>query len=137
MEILIERNQSAPGNTDYEATTIGSLSFVPDEHFCFTLEPTDLMISPGTYPVQLSWSPRFNRNTPWLTVPGRTDIEIHGVNFAIDSEGCISVGMKQLSVYEIDDTPPATDEIEAALKAAEARGEVSTVVITSVVPVPD
>jgi hypothetical protein len=89
------------------------------------------MIPAGTYPVAMAWSPRFERNTPHLDVPGRTEIEIHGGNVATDSDGCILVAEKRISDYQIYESEPATTAIENMLNQDEAAGEVNTVTVTS------
>jgi hypothetical protein len=90
------------------------------------------MVPAGTYPVKMLWSNRFQRPTPHLDVPGRTEIEMHGGNRATDSDGCILCADEKISDYEIYESKPATDMIEEALNQAEANGELSTVVISAV-----
>ena len=77
--------------------------------FCDTLEPpyqerwrdrtTTNAIPPGSYPLVVSFSPRFQRMLPLLmNVPGRSGIRIHAGNRAhkdpvrSDTIGCILVG---------------------------------------------
>jgi len=98
---------------------------------CFTLENTALIIPTGLYPVKLLMSRRFQRKTPHLDVPGRTDIEIHGCNRAEDLEGCIGVAEYRMSDYVIYESEPATNAIEEALEAAEANNEASMVQISA------
>ena len=88
------------------------------------------MVPVGTYPIKMLWSPRFDRMTPHLDVPGRSEIELHGGNHATDSDGCILCAEKRISDYEIFEAKPATDAIEAALNAAESDNEVNTIVIS-------
>lgn len=128
MEITVSRRWSAPDNAEFRATTTGTVS-IDGSGICFSLEPTALMIGPGSYPVKLAWSHRFQRMTPHLDVPGRTEIEIHGVNVATDSEGCIGVADKYMNTYRIYEALSATNAIEEALGAAEANGESSTVTV--------
>lgn len=129
MEIRVNRIWSVPDSSEFRATTTGVV-LIDGQQTCFSLEPTALMIPPGSYPVKLAWSHRFQRKTPHLDVPGRSYIEIHGVNVATDSEGCIGVADKRLSDYRIYEAAPATEAIEEALEAAEANGESSTVTIS-------
>lgn len=89
------------------------------------------MVPEGTYPVKLAWSNRFERMTPHLDVPGRSEIEFHGGNKAEDSEGCILCAEFRLSDYEIYSSRTATDAIEEALQQAEANGETNTVTISA------
>jgi hypothetical protein len=85
-----------------EESTIGHL-FIGMERFCYTLEdcvrPAGVKvygktaIPAGTYSVQVTWSPRFNKMLPEiLDVPMFTGIRIHGGNTADHSLGCILVG---------------------------------------------
>jgi Family of unknown function (DUF5675) len=130
MQITVSRIWNGPLTAEFRATTTGTLS-LDGQQFCFTLEPTALLIAAGTYPVKLQFSPRFNRRTPWiLDIPGRTAIEIHGGNEAINSLGCIEVAEKRINEYEIYDSKPATDAIEHALSIAEAAGETNTITIS-------
>lgn len=65
---------------------------------CYTLEdgPQESVKGPipvGTYRVDLSYSPRFNRMLPHLEdVPGYEGIRIHAGNTEKDTIGCILVG---------------------------------------------
>ena len=87
------------------------------------------MIPAGTYPLKLAWSHRFDRQTPHVDVPGRTNIELHGGNRAEDSEGCILCAENRLDNYQIYGSKAATDAIENALLQAEAAGESNTLTI--------
>ena len=130
MLIEVKRLWSAPETDRFQATTTGTLS-IDGQQTCFTLEPTDLLIDPATYPIKLQFSHRFNRRTPWiLNVPGRTDLEIHGGNEAVNSLGCIEVAEHRLTDYDIYDSKPATDAIEEALSIAEAAGETNAITIS-------
>ncbi len=128
MEIKVSRIWSAPDNAEFRATTTGTVA-IDGQGVAFSLEPTALMIGSGSYPVKLAWSHRFQRMTPHLDVPGRTNIEIHGGNVATDSEGCILVADKRLGDYRIYEAKTATDAIEEALRAAEANEETNTVTV--------
>jgi hypothetical protein len=68
--------------------------------------------------------------TPHLDVPGRSEIELHGGNYATDSEGCILCAEKRISDWEIFESKPATDAIEEALQASEANNEVNTITLS-------
>ena len=89
--------------------TMGRLA-IDGEPFCDTLEPTDrhleaatmrpeqkvfgqTAIPTGTYPVVLTYSPRFKRTLPLLkNVPHFEGIRIHAGNYPDDTQGCILVG---------------------------------------------
>lgn len=130
MNIEVNRLFSVPANSEYLATTTGTIS-LDGTQTCFSLERTATLIPAGTYPVKLQMSKRFSRKTPWiLNVPAREDIEMHGANTAMDVDGCIGCAEKRLSDYEIYDSEPATTAIEEALAQAEANGEASTVTIS-------
>lgn len=60
---------------------------------CYTLEHLDVILSPGTFLVELTFSPRFQRLLPLLgNTENITDIRIHAGNWPRDSKGCILVG---------------------------------------------
>jgi len=88
--------------------TIGDL-LVDGEVFCSTLEDPirevpgkpvsqwkvagDTAIPTGTYEIEITYSPHFQRDLPLLVnVPGFEGIRIHGGNTDKDTEGCILVG---------------------------------------------
>ena len=91
--------------------TMGRLA-IDGEPFCDTLEPTDrhldaitmrpeqklygqTAIPTGSYPVVLTYSPRFKRTLPLLkNVPHFEGIRIHPGNSATDTAGCILVGRR-------------------------------------------
>ena len=57
-----------------------------------TLENADYIIPVGTYPVLVTFSPRFQRNLPLIgNVPGRSGIRIHRGTKPEHSKGCILV----------------------------------------------
>ena len=91
--------------------TMGRLA-IDGEPFCDTLEPTDrhleaatmrpeqkvfgqTAIPTGSYPVVLTYSPRFKRTLPLLkNVPHFEGIRIHPGNTSADTAGCILVGRR-------------------------------------------
>ena len=91
--------------------TMGRLA-IDGEPFCDTLEPTDrhleaatmrpeqklygqTAIPTGSYPVVLTYSPRFKRTLPLLkNVPHFEGIRIHTGNTSADTAGCILVGRR-------------------------------------------
>ena len=57
-----------------------------------TLENTEYIIPCGTYPVRVSYSPKFKRMLPLvLNVPGRSGIRFHRGTKPEHSRGCILV----------------------------------------------
>ena len=57
-----------------------------------TLETADYIIPCGTYPVKVTWSPKFKRMLPLvLNVPGRSGIRVHQGTKPEHSRGCILV----------------------------------------------
>ena len=57
-----------------------------------TLENEDYIIPAGTYPVAVTWSPKFKRMLPIvLNVPGRSGIRVHRGTRPEHSRGCILV----------------------------------------------
>ena len=57
-----------------------------------TLENADYIIPVGTYPVLVTYSPRFKKMMPLIsTVPGRSGIRIHRGTKPEHSKGCILV----------------------------------------------
>ena len=57
-----------------------------------TLENEDYIIPVGTYPVRVTWSPKFKRMLPLvMDVPGRSGIRVHRGTRPEHSRGCILV----------------------------------------------
>lgn len=55
----------------------------------------DYIIPVGTYPVLVTFSPRFQRNLPLIgNVPGRSGIRIHGGTKPEHSTGCVLVSAR-------------------------------------------
>ena len=67
-----------------------------------TLENADFIIPAGTYPVALTWSPKFKKFLPEIqNVPDRIGIRIHMGTRPEHSKGCILlelVGMSNINV---------------------------------------
>jgi hypothetical protein len=84
-----------------DSVAIGELS-INDVFECYTLEGISVIIPPGTYPIEITYSPHFNRMLPLIDdVSGRDAIRIHPGNTVNDTEGCILVGKThdQYDVY--------------------------------------
>lgn len=100
MKIEVKRHFKGP------QYTIGRL-FINGVYECDTLEDTvrpdgvkiagQTAIPAGTYPVRITWSPRFKKMLPMLdNVPNFTGVRIHTGNTAQDTEGCILVGYNRV-----------------------------------------
>jgi len=112
MILKLQRQRSTP------TATFGDLS-VDGMFECHTLERPEVQIPSGTYSIEITFSPRFQRLLPLLdSVPGRTDIRIHAGNWPRDTEGCILVG-QTLGVDMISNSllalNPLVEKIQAAL----------------------
>ena len=60
-----------------------------------TLENVDYVIPGGTYPVSVTFSPRFQKNLPLIdNVPGRSGIRIHTGSLPEHSKGCVLVSAR-------------------------------------------
>ena len=59
-----------------------------------TLENADFLIPPGTYPVEVTWSPKFRKFLPEIKdVPERSGIRIHMGSKPEHSKGCILLNL--------------------------------------------
>lgn len=81
--------------------TVGEL-YLNNEFYCYTLEdavrPTKIYgktaIPRGRYKVEITHSPRFRTHLPLLiNVPNYVGVRIHAGNTALDTEGCLLVGL--------------------------------------------
>jgi hypothetical protein len=86
-----------------DESTIGEL-YIDGDFFCYTLEdtcrrnkvPGKTAIPAGHYEIIVTQSVRFNRPMPLLLdVPNYEGIRIHTGNTALDTDGCILVGLRQ------------------------------------------
>ena len=111
--------------------TMGRL-VINGEPFCDTLEPTDrhleaatmrldqkvfgqTAIPTGTYPVVLTYSPRFRCTLPLLKdVPHFEGIRIHSGNSFTDTAGCILVG-RQATPGRLTDSRQTLRQLMKAL----------------------
>lgn len=121
--------------------TIGSLSIDGGARECWTLEDTvrpdgikvfgETAIPAGDYHVDITWSPRFQRDLPLLlNVKGFVGVRIHPGNDAADTEGCILVGLERqpASILRSRD---AFNALFPKLAAAKARGEDILLTVTN------
>ena len=60
-----------------------------------TLENSDYIIPDGTYPVSVTFSPKFQKNLPLIDkVPKRSGIRIHTGSRPEHSQGCVLVNAR-------------------------------------------
>ena len=66
-----------------------------------TIENAETLIPEGTYPLRITWSPRFGKNMPEICeVPDREGIRIHLGTKPSHSTGCVLVSPFGLSAIE-------------------------------------
>ena len=122
-----------------EAFTPGRM-YVNGLHFGFTCEDEDRQletigikekvhgrtgISRGTYPLEVTFSNRFQRELPYVSgVVGFEGIRIHGGNRAEDSLGCILLGQVRTATG-IAQCANTVNRLVAMIKAAEEKRELS------------
>ena len=67
-----------------------------------TLENADFLIPAGTYPLRLTWSPRFKKPMPLIDeVPDREGIRIHMGTKPEHSQGCVLVSALDLENIKV------------------------------------
>jgi hypothetical protein len=112
--------------------TLGNL-YVDDEFCCHTLEDVvrpdgvkiagETAIPYGSYPVVITWSPKFRRRLPLIAdVPMFEGIRIHPGNTTDDTDGCILVG-EELDGDRLLRSRAAFDRLFPMLDGAQARRE--------------
>lgn len=107
----------------------GTLS-IDNQPECFTLERLEVQIPVGTYPIEITYSPRFSKPLPLLdSVPDRTDIRIHSGNWPRDTEGCIIVG-QTLGDNMILSSLAALDPLVAKIQLALDKNEPLSITIS-------
>lgn len=95
---ILRTNKTADG-------IFGRLSLDWNPFSCYTIERLGEEIPVGTYPVEFTYSPHFNRMMPLVNVPGREGIRIHWGNIPVNYQGCIGVGDRaNVSADSIDNT---------------------------------
>jgi hypothetical protein len=125
--------------------TIGQLT-VDGKHECWVCEdtvrevpgvpvgdwkvPRMTAIPYGTYDVQVTFSNRFQTELPLLVnVPGFEGIRIHPGNGPQDTEGCLLPGELRME-KGVGKSRIAFNALFAKIKAAKARGEKVTILVT-------
>ena len=65
--------------------------YLDGEFVSFGIEdtPDNGGIPPGTYQLQVTYSPKFHTQLPLILVPGRTGIRVHSGNTVADVTGCV------------------------------------------------
>ena len=80
-----------------------NLPFDPNKPLVYpTLENADFLIAPGTYPLRLTWSPRFKKLTPEVCdVPDRAGLRFHLGTKPEHSQGCVLLQPEALANLKI------------------------------------
>lgn len=130
MKLRVERTWCNP------ECTIGSL-FVDGGFECYTLEDVErpikvfgeTAIPKGTYRVDITYSQRFKRETPYIEdVPGFEGVRIHPGNTAVDTHGCLLVGRTKGSNW-IGESKAAFNFLYSKIKEALDLGDTVTLEI--------
>lgn len=138
MKLFLERLQLDPD------VTIGALH-VDGDWRCWTLEDTvrevpgkpvadwkikgQTAIPRGTYAVQITQSVRFGKPLPLLIgVAGFTGVRIHPGNTAMDTEGCILVGLDRFA-KSIGRSRAAFDPLLIEIREALKHGGVTLEIV--------
>ena len=92
MQITLKRNTPSGNAVTGLLTVPAETGFCRADMIVPTLENADFLIPAGTYPLDLTWSPRFKKLMPEvLDVPDREGIRIHLGSVPEHSQGCILV----------------------------------------------
>ena len=114
-----------------DGATLGQL-FMDGLFECYTLEdvvrdhkiPGVTAIPFGTYQIDVTYSPRFQRYLPLLAdVPGYIGVRIHPGNRAEDTEGCILVGTQTAGTNMISNSREAFNALYKKIRSAIEAGE--------------
>lgn len=76
-----------------EYPNLGKIYADDGRFICYSLDPR--VLNPGTYKLQMTYSPKFKRQLPLITgatVGPERGFRIHNGNTLKDSQGCILVG---------------------------------------------
>ena len=119
MKLILVRNEPENG------CCFGTLTEEVSGFTCYTLERPEVMIPPGQYSIEMTYSPRFSRPLPLLdSVPGREAIRIHSGNWPRDTEGCILVGLQIGSNMILQSRAALDSLIPLIQQACDAHDEV-------------
>lgn len=138
MRITVTRDKFNPKQT------LGNL-YIDGKFECYTLEdamrevagqpvtswkiPRETAIPRGEYPVEITWSNRFEKMLPILWgVPGFDGVRLHAGNTEADTEGCILLGDIRFATY-IGASRIAVARVQAKIHAALDRKERVNIVI--------
>ena len=66
-----------------------------------TLENNDFLIPAGTYPVERTWSPKFKKFLPLISVPDREGIRIHRGSLPEHSRGCVLTDLRGMANIDV------------------------------------
>ena len=76
-----------------------TLPFPDGEVTIDTLENADFIIPAGTYPLKMTWSPKFKKPLPQIMdVPDRDGIRIHMGTKPEHSTGCVIVNFRAMQI---------------------------------------
>lgn len=75
--------------------------YIDGEFFGYTLENSDYIAAPGTWPIFAQKSSTFGRTKIYVDVPGRIGIMFHGGNKTSNSKGCILLARNRTSADTI------------------------------------
>jgi len=132
MNLRLERKEF------YEECTIGGF-FIDGEFAYYSLEdkdrylenggskiPKETAIPRGRYRVTISYSNRFQKMMPQLLdIPQFTGIRIHAGNTAVDTEGCVLIGMEHdIPTHNIMRSRDAFNDFFPRLAKGLTEGEV-------------
>jgi hypothetical protein len=75
--------------------------YLDGEFVAFGIEDTEQHggIPVGTFPLQVTYSPKFHTQLPLILVPGRSGIRVHSGNTVADVSGCV-MAVTSLSIAE-------------------------------------
>ena len=119
--ITIQLQRNRPTGKAVTGTLI--LPFEEGQRSAKTLENADFIIPAGTYPLDLTWSPKFKKLMPEVQdVPERTGIRIHMGTKPEHSTGCVlmsAFGLNSVNSY-INNIQKYYDNEEISIRVIDA-----------------